>query len=179
MPYFVIGMLLLVVFATGLGWFPTSGMLSLGAVYASPIDRLLDFAGHFMLPVLTVALGLVGQYSILMRSSVIETLGEDYVTTAGAKGLTDTRILRRHALPNAMLPAVTLVAINLGYVVAGAITVEIVFNWPGLGTLTVDALAARDYPVLQGCFLLLSVTVVFANVAADFLYGALDPRVRA
>ena len=179
MPYFVIGMLLLVVFATGLGWFPTSGMLSLGAVYQSPIDRLLDFLGHFMLPVLTVALGLVGQYSILMRSSVIETLSEDYVTTARAKGLTDARILRRHALPNAMLPAVTLVAINLGYVVAGAITVEIVFNWPGLGTLTVDALAARDYPVLQGCFLLLSVTVVFANVAADFLYGALDPRVRA
>jgi peptide/nickel transport system permease protein len=114
-----------------------------------------------------------------MRSSVIETLGEDYVTTARAKGLTSARILRRHALPNAMLPAVTLVAINLGYVVAGAITVEIVFNWPGLGTLTVDALSARDYPVLQGCFLLLSVTVVFANVAADFLYGALDPRVRA
>ena len=85
-----------------------------------------------------------------MRSSVIETLGEDYVTTARAKGLTDTRILRAHALPNALLPAVTLVAINLGYVVAGAITVEIVFNWPGLGTLTVDALAARDYPVLQG-----------------------------
>jgi peptide/nickel transport system permease protein len=179
MPYFVIGMLLLVVFATGLGWFPTSGMLSLGAVYDSPIDRLLDFGGHFMLPLMTVALGLVGQYSILMRSSVIETLGEDYVTTARAKGLSSSRILRRHALPNAMLPAVTLVAINLGYVVAGAITVEIVFNWPGLGTLTVDALSARDYPVLQGCFLLLSVTVVFANVAADFLYGALDPRVRA
>jgi peptide/nickel transport system permease protein len=178
MPYFVIGMLLLVVFATGLRWFPTSGMLTLGQTYAGPIDRLLDFGGHFMLPVLTVALGLIGQYAILMRSSIIETLGEDYVTTARAKGLTSARILRRHALPNALLPAVTLVAINLGYVVAGAITVEIVFNWPGLGTLTVDALNARDYPVLQGCFLLLSVTVVIANVVADFLYGALDPRVR-
>jgi peptide/nickel transport system permease protein len=178
MPYFVIGMALLLIFATELGWFPTSGMLSLGAIYQSPIDRFLDFAWHFFLPVMTVALGLVGQYSILMRSSVIETLGEDYVTTARAKGLSSVRILRRHALPNAMLPAVTLVAINLGYVVAGAITVEIVFNWPGLGTLTVDALSARDYPVLQGCFLILSITVVFANLVADFLYGALDPRVR-
>ena len=178
MPYFVIGMLLLVVFATELGWFPTSGMLSIGAIFASPVDRFLNFLWHFTLPVATVALGLIGQYSILMRSSVIDTLGEDYVTTAKAKGLTNYRILRRHALPNAMLPAVTLVAINLGYLIAGAITAEVVFNWPGLGTLTVDALTSRDYPVLQGCFLLLSVTVVFANLAADFLYGALDPRVR-
>src|SRR5437773_10223316 len=105
-----------------------------------------------------------------MRSSVIETLGEDYANTARAKGLTDGRTLRRHVLPNALLPAVTLVAINLGYVVAGAITVEIVFNWPGLGTLTVDALSARDYAVLQGSFLLLSITVVVANLVADVLY---------
>ncbi len=178
MPYFVIGMLLLVVFATGLGWFPTSGMLSVGASFQSPIDRFLDFLHHFILPVTTVAIGLIGQYSILMRSSVIDTLGEDYVTTARAKGLTSARVLRRHALPNAMLPAVTLVAINLGYVVAGAITVEIVFNWPGLGTLTVNALAGRDYPVLQGVFLLLSISVIVANLVADMIYAFLDPRVR-
>ena len=114
-----------------------------------------------------------------MRSSVIETLGEDYVTTARAKGLTDGNVLRAHALPNALLPAVTLVAINLGYVIGGAITVEVVFNWPGLGTLTVDALTARDYPVLQGIFLLLSISVVVANLVADLVYGGLDPRVRA
>jgi peptide/nickel transport system permease protein len=179
MPYFVIGMLLLVVFATGLNLFPASGMLTLGQAYTSPVDRLLDFGGHFVLPLTTVAIGLIGQYSILMRSSVIETLGEDYITTARAKGLTSGRILRSHALPNAMLPAVTLVAINLGYVVAGAITVEVVFNWPGLGTLTVDSLTARDYPVLQGAFLLLSITVVLANLVADLLYGLLDPRVRS
>ena len=178
MPYFVIGMLLLVVFGTTLGWFPGSGMLTLGESYASPVDRLLDFAAHFALPVTTVAIGLIGQYSILMRSSVIDTLDEDYVITARAKGLREGAILRSHALPNALLPAVTLVAINLGYVVAGAITVEIVFNWPGLGTLTVDALSARDYPVLQGAFLLLSITVVVANLLADMLYGFLDPRVR-
>jgi peptide/nickel transport system permease protein len=178
MPYFVIGMLLLVVFGTALHWFPVSGMLKLGAQYNGPFDRPLDFLAHFTLPVTTVAIGLIGQYSILMRSSVIETLSEDYITTARAKGIADRRILRTHALPNALLPAVTLIAINLGYVVAGAITVEVVFNWPGLGTLTVDALSARDYPVLQGAFLLLSITVVVANLIADVLYAFLDPRVR-
>jgi peptide/nickel transport system permease protein len=166
------------VFATGLGWFPTFGMLTAGATYASPLAFLGDLLGHLALPLATVALGLIGQYAILMRSSVIETLSEDYVTTARAMGLRDQRVLRKHALPNAMLPTVTLVAINLGYVVAGAITVEVVFNWPGLGTLTVNALAARDYPILQGVFLILSIAVVFANFIADLVYARLDPRVR-
>jgi peptide/nickel transport system permease protein len=178
-PYFVLGMLLLVVFATALGWFPTSGMVTIGATFPTLWDQLVDFGAHFVLPLATVSLGLIGLYSILMRSSIIETLSEDYVQTARAKGLRDGRILRHHALPNAMLPAVTIVAIQLGYVIAGAITVEIVFNWPGLGTLTVDALSARDYPVLQGIFLLLAVSVVIANLIADLIYGLLDPRVRA
>ena len=178
-PYFLLGMGMLLLFATTLGWFPTFGMVTAGEQFASPIDRFLNFLWHLALPLATVALGLIGQYAILMRSSVIETLNEDYVTTARAMDIRDGRVLRRHALPNAMLPAVTLVAINLGYVVAGAITVEVVFNWPGLGTLTVEALAARDYPVLQGIFLLLSVTVVLANFGADLVYGILDPRVRA
>jgi peptide/nickel transport system permease protein len=126
-----------------------------------------------------VSLGLIGLYSILMRSSIIGTLAEDYVQTARAKGLQDGYILRAHALPNALLPAVTIVAIQFGYVIAGAITAEIVFNWPGIGTLTVDALSARDYPVLQGIFLLLAVSVVLANLIADLVYGLLDPRVRS
>jgi peptide/nickel transport system permease protein len=178
MPYFVIGMPLIIIFAAGLGWFPTSGMLSPGAQYQSPIDQLLDFARHLVLPLATVSLGLIGGYSILMRSSIIETRSEDYVTTARAKGLTDRNILRTHAFPNALLPTVTVIAINLGYVVAGAITAEIVFNWPGLGTLTVDAIATRDYPVLQGIFLLISIAVILANLGADLIYGRLDPRVR-
>ena len=177
-PYFLLGMGLLIVFATGLGWFPTFGMQTSGRQYADIFEHLLDLGAHFVLPLATVALGLIGQYAILMRSSILDTLTEDYVTTARAKGLTEGRILRSHAVPNALLPTVSLVAINLGYVVAGAITVEIVFNWPGLGTLTVEALGARDYPVLQGIFLLLSVTVVLANLAADIVYGFLDPRVR-
>jgi len=177
-PYFVIGMFLLVIFATALGWFPTNGMLTVGATYDSFWERLQDFGSHLFLPLVTVSIGLIGLYSILMRSSIIETLAEDYVQTARAKGLKDSRVLRDHALPNALLPAVTIVALQLGYVIAGAITAEIVFNWPGLGTLTVDALAARDYPVLQGIFLLLAISVVLANLAADILYGRLDPRVR-
>jgi peptide/nickel transport system permease protein len=177
-PYFLLGMGLLLVFATGLGWFPTFGMVTAGSTYAGPLEYLADLGVHLALPLATVGLGLVGQYAILMRSSVIETLAEDYVTTARAMGLREGRVLRHHALPNALLPTVTLVAINLGYVVAGAITVEVVFNWPGLGTLTVEALSARDYPVLQGVFLLLSVAVVLANLIADLVYGLLDPRVR-
>lgn len=178
-PYFLIGMLLLLVFAVGLGWFPTYGISDVGAVYTGFPDQLADFAKHLTLPVATVALGLIGQYSIVMRSSIVETLNEEYIGTARAKGLRDGWILRHHALPNAMLPMATLIAINLGYVVAGAITVEVVFNWPGLGTLTVDALTARDYPVLQGIFLLLSVSVVVANLVADVAYQFLDPRVKA
>ena len=177
-PYFLLGMAFLLIFATTLHWFPTFGMLSAGATYPGLWERFVDFVAHLTLPLATVALGLVGQYAIVMRSSIVETLSEDYVTTARGMGLRDGRVLRHHALPNALLPTVSLIAINLGYVVAGAITVEIVFNWPGLGTLAVDALTARDYPVLQGVFLLLSVSVVLANLVADLVYGALDPRVR-
>jgi peptide/nickel transport system permease protein len=176
MPYFVIGMPLIIIFAAGLHWFPTSGMTTPGD--KTPIAAIVDLGRHLVLPLTAVTLGLVGAYSILMRSSIIETRSEDYITTARAKGLPNGRILRAHAFPNALLPMVTLIAINLGYVVAGAITAEIVFNWPGLGLLTVQALDARDYPLLQGIFLLIAVCVVFANFAADIVYGYLDPRVR-
>jgi peptide/nickel transport system permease protein len=178
MPYFVIGMPLIIIFAAGLGWFPTSGMTTPGGS-KTPLEYLFDVGRHLVLPLTAVALGLIGAYSILMRSSIVETRSEDYITTARAKGLPDARILRSHAFPNALLPMVTLIAINLGYVVAGAITAEIVFNWPGLGTLTVQALDARDYPLLQAIFLLIAVSVVLANFAADIVYGYLDPRVRA
>src|SRR6478609_8355689 len=179
MPYFVIGMPLIIIFAAILHWFPTSGMLTSGLQYATIFDRAFDFGRHLVLPLTTVALGLIGGYSIIMRSAIIETRTEDYITTARAKGLGDGRVLRSHAFPNALLPMVTLIAINLGYVIAGAITAEIVFSWPGLGTLTIHALSARDYPVLQGIFLLVAVSVVIANLIADIVYGYLDPRVRA
>ena len=178
MPYFVIGMPLIIIFAAGLHWFPTSGMITPGGD-KTPLESVIDVGRHLVLPLTAVAVGLIGAYSILMRSSIIETRSEDYIMTARAKGLTDQRILDKHAFPNALLPMVTLIAINLGYVVAGAITAEIVFSWPGLGTLTVQALDARDYPLLQAIFLLIAVSVVFANFVADIAYGYLDPRVRA
>lgn len=178
MPYFVIGMPLIIIFASGLHIFPTSGMGSIGGGHKSLVDGLIDLGRHLALPLTTVSLGLIGGYSILMRSAIIETRNEDYITTARAKGLPDGRVLRAHAFPNALLPMVTLIAINLGYVIAGAITAEVVFSWPGLGTLTVSALSARDYPVLQGIFLLLAGSVVVANLLADIAYGFLDPRVR-
>ena len=178
-PYFLLGMMFLVIFSVALHWFPPFGMLTAGMHYNSIWDRALDFGSHLTLPLVAVTLGLIGQYAIVMRSSIVETLSEDYVTTARGMGLTERRVLRHHALPNALLPTVSLIAINLGYIVAGAITIEVVFNWPGLGTLVVEALTARDYPVLQGTFLLLGVSVVLANLAADLVYAALDPRVRS
>jgi peptide/nickel transport system permease protein len=177
MPYFVIGMPLIIIFASGLHWFPTSGITSPSGS-RDFVSSLWDIGRHLVLPLTAVSLGLIGAYSILMRASIIETRAEDYITTARAKGLRDARILRSHAFPNALLPMVTLIAINLGYVVAGAITAEIVFTWPGLGTLTVQALAARDYPLLQAIFLIIAVSVVLANLVADIVYGYLDPRVR-
>ena len=179
MPYFVIGMPLIIIFAAGLHWFPTSGMSSVSVSSKDFVGQVVDIGRHLVLPLATVSLGLIGSYSIIMRSAILETRSEDYMTTARAKGISDFRQLRSHAFPNALLPMVTIIAINLGYVVAGAITAEIVFNWPGLGTLTINALDERDYPVLQGIFLLLSIAVVIANLAADLLYGLLDPRVHA
>ena len=112
-----------------------------------------------------------------MRSSLLEVLGEDYILTAKAKGMSDNRILRDHALKNAMLPVVTIIALTLGFTIAGAIQVETVFSWPGLGSTIFEAVGRRDYPMLQGAFLLLAVSVVIANLGADLLYLFLDPRV--
>jgi peptide/nickel transport system permease protein len=126
---------------------------------------------------MTLALALIGEYMLIMRSSVLDVFGEDYILTARAKGLSTYRIIRHHALRNAMLPMVTLIALTVGFTVAGAIQVEAVFSWPGLGALTVNAVADRDYPVLQGSFLLLAIAVVVANLGAELVYGWLDPRV--
>ena len=137
----------------------------------------LDVGRHLLLPTLTLTLVLLGEYMLIMRSSVLDVFGEDYILTARAKGLSTYRIIRHHALRNAMLPMVTLIALNLGFTVSGAIQVEAVYSWPGLGALTVNAVADRDYPVLQGAFLLIALSVVVANLIAELIYGWLDPRV--
>ena len=130
------------------------------------------------MPALTLGLALLGEYALIMRSSVIEAMNEDYVTTARAKGLREALVPAQARRPNALLPFVTLAALNLGFIVSGTITVETVFSWPGLGQLTLRAVnGGPDYPLLQGLFLLFSVAVIFANLAADLLLGVLDPRI--
>ena len=177
MPEFWLGMLLLMLFSVTLGIFPTSFMSTPGLENASWFTQAVDTLDHLFLPALTFTLALLGEYALIMRSSVIEVMNEDYVTTARAKGMREAVVLRKHIVPNALLPVVTLAAINLGFIVSGAITIETVFSWPGLGQLTYTAINANDYPLLQGVFLIFSAAVIFANLAADLLLGILDPRV--
>jgi peptide/nickel transport system permease protein len=136
-----------------------------------------DLAEHIALPALTLGLVLYGEYTLIVRSAMLETLGEDYVLTARAKGLKPWAVLRHHALRNALLPITTLIALSLGYIVAGAILIETVFSWPGIGRAVYDAVLQRDYPMLQGAFLVLTISVVFFNLIADLLYFRLDPRI--
>jgi peptide/nickel transport system permease protein len=176
LPTFFLGILLLFWGSRYLG-LPAGGRITIGAEHASFLAAAGDVLRHLILPTVTLALVLLGEYMLIMRSSVVEVFSEDYILTAKAKGLTTFQIIRRHAFRNAMLPIVTLIALNLGFTVSGAIQVETVFSWPGLGKLTVDAVAQRDYPVLQGAFLLLAISVVLANLAAELVYLRLDPRV--
>lgn len=140
-------------------------------------EHWIDVMKHMLLPSLTLGLVLYGQYTLVTRSAMLETLGEDFILTARAKGLPDRRIVRRHAFRNAMLPVITLVALSLGYIVAGSILIETVFSWPGVGLLVSRSVERRDWPVLQGAFLILTVSVVLFNYVADLLYFKLDPRI--
>jgi ABC-type dipeptide/oligopeptide/nickel transport system permease component len=126
---------------------------------------------------LTLGLTLYGEYTLIVRSAMLETLGEDYILTARAKGLKPKTVVRKHALRNAMLPITTLIALSLGYIVAGAILIETVFSWPGIGRAVYEAVLQRDYPMLQGAFLVLTLSVIFFNLVADLLYFKLDPRI--
>jgi ABC-type dipeptide/oligopeptide/nickel transport system permease component len=157
---------------------PTAGSQNVfSLVEPSHWQRVLDYSRHMILPTLTLALTLYGGNAIVVRSAMLETLGEDYILTARAKGMRQSRVVLRHALRAAMLPVTTLVTLSLGSVVAGAILVEVVFSWPGVGDALYDAVKHRDYPMLQGGFLLLIVSVVFFNFVADLLYARIDPRV--
>ena len=176
LPTFFLGIILLIL---ARGYLPVGGMVIPGLKPEDGWTYWVDVGRHLILPTLTMAIVYTSSYVMIMRSSVVEVLSEDYILTAKAKGLNTFQILRDHALKNAMLPMVTMVALNLGYTVGGAIQVETVFSWPGIGRLMYDAVMKRDYPVLQGTFLLLAVSVVAANLLADILYSVLDPRVKA
>jgi peptide/nickel transport system permease protein len=157
---------------------PLGGMVTPGMTFATTWERIADVLRHMLLPTITYTIVFLGEYMLIMRSSLLDVLSEDYILTARAKGLNHFQILKDHALKNAMLPMVTIIALNLGFTVAGAVQIETVFSWPGLGGAIFEAVGRRDYPMLQGAFLLLAISVVFANLGAELLYSVLDPRIR-
>jgi peptide/nickel transport system permease protein len=176
-PAFWLGQVLVITFAANLGWFPVQGMTSVRGV-TQGYAQVLDVLHHLALPAATLGLLQLALVTRLTRAGVRDALSDEYVRTARAKGVAPGAVLRRHALPNAILPVVTVVGGHFGTMLTGAVLTEIIFAWPGLGRLLYDATLSRDYPLLMSIFLLASVSVIVANLATDLLYGVLDPRVR-
>lgn len=179
-PTFWLGMILLIAFAVGFGpipsLFPAVGMQTPGVTGVVPVT--LDVLHHLVLPCLTLVLVQFAQYVTISRSSIVDEVGSPYLLTARAKGLTDDMVRDRHAVPNAMLPTVTMIFMDIGGLIGGAITVETVYSWPGLGYLTFQALSVPDLPLLQGTFVIFSASVIVMNLIADVVYSLMDPRVR-
>jgi peptide/nickel transport system permease protein len=170
-PNFWAGIMLALVFAVYLRWLPSIG-------YVSPATDLRQSLEHLILPAITLGLSLAGTTSRLTRSSLLEELGKDYVRTARGKGIAERAVLLGHALRNALIPTVTMIGLQMGFLIGGAVVVETVFAWPGIGLLVVDSIFGRDYPVVQGIVLLIAVLVVVVNLAVDVIYTFLDPRIR-
>ena len=182
MPEFWFGILVLMAFAGGIGPFPAlfpAGGYETPGADLSGFAHVADVLNHLALPWFVLTVAYLGQYALIMRNSLIDVMNDDFVMTARAKGVREKQILWRHVVPNAMLPTFTLVLLSLGFIFGGAITIEYVFSYPGLGLLTVQAIDAKDFPLLQGLFLLFSAAVIIANLVADVTYSYLDPRVRA
>lgn len=177
LPTFWLGIMLLFAGSNWLG-LSVGGMRTPGAQLTGWAS-VSDVARHLIMPTITFTIVVLGEYMLIMRSTILEVLSEDYILTAKAKGLNTFQILKDHALRNAMLPMVTIIALNLGFTVAGAIQIESVFSWPGLGFAIFEAVGRRDYPMLQGSFILIAIAVIFANLLADLMYSYLDPRVQA
>lgn len=176
-PTFAMGLVLLLVFSFMLTVFPLGGM-STPASGFSGFRHFLDVLWHMVLPAVSIIFWYVGEYVLLTRSSMIDVLGKEYITTARAKGLKESAILRNHALRNALLPVVTMSGISFAFAIGGVIEAETVFSWPGVGRLVYDAVLKRDYPLLQGIFLIFAVSVVLMNLVVDLVYGYVDPRIK-
>ena len=173
MPVFWLGIVLMVIFALWLGWLPASGMF---APYGG--GDLRDLLVHLALPAVTLAAASVTIIARLTRSTMLETLGQDYIRTARAKGVVERAVVLRHGLKNALIPIVTVVGVQAGYLLGGAVLTETVFAWPGVGTLMVQGILARDFPLVQGCVLVVALSFVLINLVVDLLYAWLDPRIR-
>ena len=176
-PSFWLGMILIAVFAAGLGWFPIFGAGTAG-VSLTGWALVVDRARHLILPLTTLTLITIPGTFLIMRYSMLSVLGERYITTARAKGIAERFVLRRHAVRNALLPVATVFMLNLGFIVGGATVIETVFSYPGIGRLLYEAVLNRDYPVIQGTFFIITISVIVANIASDLLYPLIDPRVR-
>ncbi|WP_024794907.1 ABC transporter permease [Tomitella biformata] len=175
MPGFWIGMVLIAVFSVNLGWFPSYGA---APITATGGEWLLEVASRMVLPVATLTFAGIGGFFLMTRASMVGVLDEPFIRLARAKGLSEYRVAVGHALRNALLPVFTTLTLTIGVMLSGAVVVESVFAYPGLGKLTFDAVTARDYPLLQGAFLLATVGIIAANLLADLTYPLLDPRVR-
>lgn len=175
-PVFWAGLMLIVVFAIRLDWFPTSGMQEIAAFHEG-WARVVDIAHHLVLPAVTLTMFYLALYTRLMRASVLEQASMDYVTTARAKGLTERQIARRHVFRNALLPVVTMAGVQAGALLGGAVVVETVFAWPGLGMLAYESLFARDLNLLLGIFFISACMVVVVNLVVDIVYSMIDPRI--
>jgi peptide/nickel transport system permease protein len=175
-PSFWFAELLILVFAIRLQWFPLVGMTSLGG--QTGVRLWLDIAWHLVLPTATLGIFNLALFSRLTRASMRDVLEQEYVNVARGKGLPERAVVYKHALRNGLLPVITVFGLNLGSIPAGFVLVETVFGWPGLGRLTFDAIAARDYPLISGMFVFISEAVILANLATDAAYGLIDPRIR-
>jgi peptide/nickel transport system permease protein len=175
-PIFVIGIIILLILAFNLGLFPLGGMVTIGAGLTG-WAYVKDVLWHMFLPTCAIVIWYAGEYIIVTRNSMQDVLDQDYIISARAKGIKESAVLLRHALRNAILPVVTITGINVAFAISGVIEAETVFAWPGMGRLVYDSVMRRDYPVLQGLFLIFAVIVVLANLAVDLVYGKIDPRV--
>lgn len=176
-PLFWIGLMLILIFSIKLNWLPTSGMEDVVAFNEGPA-RVVDIAKHLVLPTVTLSLFYMALYTRMMRAAMLDQRGMDYVVTARSKGLTETTIIYRHVLRNAVLPVVTMAGVQAGSLLGGSVVVESVFAWPGLGQLAFQSLFARDFNLLLGIFFLSACLVVFVNIVVDLVYVALDPRIQ-
>ena len=177
MPVFWTGYLLIIAFASNVRWFPVAGMRDV-RFEGNRFEQWLDIAHHLVLPALTLGLIYLAQYSRLSRASMLEVLQSDYVRTARAKGLAERKVVYKHALRNAVIPVITIAGLQFGALLSGALLVETVFNWPGLGRLAADSVFQRDAPVLLGVLICSAVLVVVINILTDVVYRMIDPRIR-
>ncbi len=177
-PVFWTGIMLIILFASVLPIFPVEGMQSVRLRDAGPITQALDIAHHLILPAFTLAIIYLAQYARLSRASMLEVLGSDYIRTARAKGASQRSVLFKHALRNAALPILTVAGLQFGNLISGALLVETVFNWPGMGRLAFDSILRRDYPTIMGVLFFASAMVVVANLLTDLSYRLADPRLR-